>query len=61
MKWFRHVQRRPVMAPVRKTLFMKIDSPPRGRGRTKRTWMEVVKIDMKKCHFSKDLAQDRSE
>ena len=40
---------------------MKVDGPPRGRGRPKRTWIEVVKINMKKCNLSKDLAQDRSE
>ena len=40
---------------------MKVDGPPRERGRPKRTWMEVVKIDMKKCNLSEDLAQDRSK
>jgi hypothetical protein len=25
----------------------------------KKTWMEVVKIDLKKCNLSKNLAQDR--
>ena len=33
-----------------------IDGPPRERGRPKRTWMEVVKIDLKKCDLYKDLA-----
>ena len=40
---------------------MKVDGPPRGRGRPKRTWMEVVKIDMKKYNLSEDFAQDRSK
>ena len=48
------------MMPVRKSLGMEVDGPPRGRGRQKKTWMEVVKIDMKKCNLSKDLAKDRS-
>ena len=26
-----------------------------------RTWMEVIRIDLKKCNLSKDLAQDRLE
>ena len=47
--------------PVRKNLAMKVDGLPRGRGRPKRTWIDVVKIDMKKCSLSEDLAQDRSE
>ena len=37
---------------------MKVDGPPRGRSRLKRTWMEVVKTDIKKCTLSEDLAQD---
>ena len=49
------------MAPVRKNLAMKVDGPPRGRGRPKMTWMEVVKMDMNKCNLSENLAQDRSE
>lgn len=44
LRWFGHVQRR----LVRKSLAMTVDGPPRGRGMPKRTWMEVVKIDMKK-------------
>jgi hypothetical protein len=40
---------------------MKVDGLPRGRGRLKRTWMKVVKINMKKCNLSENLAQDRSE
>ena len=47
--------------PVRKSLAMKVDGPPRGSGRPERTWMDVVTIDMKKCNLSEDLAQDRSE
>ena len=56
LRWFAHLQRRPAMAPIRKSLAMKVDGPTRGRGRPKRTWMEVVKIDVKKCNLSKDLA-----
>ena len=47
--------------PVRKSLAMRVDGPPRGRGRPKKTWMEVVKIDMKKYNLSEDLARDRSK
>ena len=61
LRWFGHVQRRPVTAPLRKSLARKVDGPLRGRGRPKRTWMEVVKINMMKCNLSEDLAQDRSE
>ena len=59
--WFGHVQCRTATAPVRKSLAVKVDDPPRGRGRPKRMCMKLVKIDLKKCNLSKDLAQDRLE
>ena len=37
---------------------MKVDCLPKGRGRPKKKWMEVVNIDMKKCNLSKGLTQD---
>ena len=37
MKWFKHAQHMPTMAPVRTSLVVKVDSPPRGMGRPKRT------------------------
>ena len=40
---------------------MQVNGPPRGMARPKRMWMEVVKIDLKKCNLSEDLAQNRSE
>ena len=52
LRWFGHVQCR----PARKSLAMKVDGLPRGRGKPKRTWMEVVKIDLKKCNLSENLA-----
>ena len=56
-----HGQRRPETVPVRKSFTMKVDGPPRGKGKPKKTWMEIVKIDLKMCNLSEDLAQDRSE
>ena len=61
LRWFRHVQLRQATVPVRKSLAMKVDSPPRERDRPQRTWMAVVKLDLKKCNSSEDLAQDRLE
>ena len=40
---------------------MNVDGPPKERGRPKRMWMEVLKMDIKKCNLSGDLAQDKSE
>ena len=39
---------------VRKSLIMQVDGPPRGRGRPKRTWMEVVKIYLTKYENRSD-------
>lgn len=47
--------------PVRKNLVMNVNDPQRRRGRSKRTWMIIVKIDIKKFNSSKDLTQDRLE
>ena len=41
------------MAPVRKILAMQVDGTPRVSDSPKRTWMEVVKIDLKRCNRSK--------
>ena len=40
---------------------MKVDEPARGRGKPRRTWMEVVTIDLKRSSLSEDLTKDRSE
>ena len=45
--------------PVEKKFFMQVDGPPRKRGRPKRTWIEAIKTDMKKCNLSEDLTKDR--
>ena len=58
MRWFGHVQRRPATAPIRKSMATQVDDPPKGSSSLKRTWIEVVKIDLKKCNLSEDLAQD---
>ena len=60
MRWFGHVQRRPMTAPVRESFAMQV-GPPRGRDRSKKTLMDVVKIDLKNCNLFEDLVYDRSE
>ena len=57
-RWFGHVHHRPTTTPVRKSQAMKVDGPARVRGRPKKTWMEVVKLDLKMCNLSHDLAHD---
>lgn len=38
-----------------------VDGSLRKMGRMKRTWMEVVRIDLKMCNLPEDLAHDRLE
>lgn len=40
---------------------MHVDDRSMKRDRPKKTWMEVVRIDLTKCNILEDLAQDRSE
>ena len=47
------------MAPIRKNLTIKDNGPLRAKGRSKKTWMVVVKINMKKCNLFQNLVQDR--
>lgn len=61
LRWFVHVQRRPATILVRKSLSIQVSSPPSKRGKQKRTWMEVIRLDLKKCKLSKDLAYNRRE
>ena len=41
LRWFGLVQRRPATAPVKRSMAIKVDGPPRERRRRNRTWMEV--------------------
>ena len=45
---------------LRKSLYA-FDGPLRKRGRPKKIWMEVVRIDLKKYNLSKDFANERLE
>ncbi|KAG2619085.1 hypothetical protein PVAP13_3NG140789 [Panicum virgatum] len=60
LRWFGHVQRRPLVAPVRSGLLKRVDNVKRGRGRPKLTWDEAVKRDLKDWNISKEVALDRS-
>ena len=55
LKWFGHIQHMPTMTPLRKVFIGKVNSLPRRIDRPNKTWMKVVKIDMKKCKLFEDL------
>ena len=48
------------MAPVRNGVLERVDNVKRGRGRSKLTWDELVKRDLKDWNISKEIALDRS-
>ena len=60
LRWFGHVQRRPAKAPVRNGVLEQVDNVKRGRGRSKLTWDESVKRDLKNWNIYKEIALDRS-
>ena len=45
--WFGHVQHRPPEAPVRSGFLERVVNVKRSRGRSKLTWDESVKRDLK--------------
>ena len=57
LRWFGHIKRSSVSAPVRKCEAIHLSYCRRGRGRPKLSWNEVVRSDMK---FTEDMIQDRN-
>jgi hypothetical protein len=51
LRWFGHVQRRPLEAPVRSGVLKRADNVKSGRGRPKLTWDESVKRDLKEWNI----------
>ena len=47
LRWFGHVQRRPLEAPVRSGILSQDSNVKRGRGRPKLIWVEAIKGDLK--------------
>ena len=60
LRWFGHVQRRSLEAPVRNGVLEQVDNVKMGRGRPKLTWDESVKRDLKDWNIFKKIALDRS-
>ena len=60
LRWFRHVWRRPVVAPVRKVDQMTGSTLPRGRGRPRKTIDETVKRDLHINGLNINMIYDRA-
>jgi hypothetical protein len=61
LRWFGHIQRRPIEAPVRSGVIRRFDNEKRDRERQNLTWEESVKRDLKDRCITKELALDRRE
>lgn len=61
LRWFGHVQRRPLEAPVRRVDNMFFSPVKRGRGRPKRTLGELIRHDLLLNNISENLVFDRAQ
>ncbi|XP_075109131.1 uncharacterized protein LOC142180924 [Nicotiana tabacum] len=59
LRWFGHVRRRSIDAPVRRCERLAMESLRRGRGRSKKYWREVIRQDMVLLQLNEDLTLDR--
>ena len=59
LRWFGHIRRRPRDALVRSCETMDCPDYRRRRGRTKKSWSEVIRHDLKILGLMEDMAQDR--
>jgi hypothetical protein len=61
LRWFEHIQQRPVEAPVHSGIIRRSGNEKKGRVRPNLTWEESVKRDLKDWCITKKLALDRRE
>jgi hypothetical protein len=61
LRWFGHIQRRPLEAPICSGVISWIGNGRRDRGRLNLTWEESVKKDLKDWSITKELALNRRE
>jgi hypothetical protein len=60
LRWFEHIQRKPLEVPVHNGILRRNINGKRGRGRPKLTQEEAVKGDFKGWNIPKYLASSRS-
>jgi hypothetical protein len=61
LRWFGHMQRRPVEAPIRNGVIRRTGNKKSGRRCPNLTWEESVKRDLKDWCITKELALDKRE
>lgn len=60
LKWFGHVERRPVDSVVRRVYQMDRRQTIRGRGRPRRTIAKVIKKDLEINNLDRSMVLDRT-
>ena len=60
LRWFGRIRRRSIDAPVRAGENMDPLDYKRSRGRSKKSWSEVIRHDLKTLGLVEDMAQDRA-
>jgi len=59
LRWFGHIRRRPMDAPVRRGETIVCLNHKRRRGRPRKSWREVIRHDLKTLGLAEDMAHDR--
>ena len=59
LKWFGHIRRRSMDAPVTRCKNINRLDCKRSRGRLKKSWSKVIRHDLKTLGLAEDKAQDR--
>ncbi|VFQ61992.1 unnamed protein product [Cuscuta campestris] len=60
LRWFGHVRRRDVDAPVRRCKRITVIGGSRGRGRPRKNYKEVIRQDLGLLTLTEDMALDRN-
>ncbi|KAF3634440.1 putative haloacid dehalogenase-like hydrolase domain-containing protein 3-like [Capsicum annuum] len=59
LRWFGHVMSRGADAPVRRYERLALDGFRRRRGRPKKYWREVIRLDLEQFQLTEDMTLDR--
>ncbi|KAL6544202.1 hypothetical protein OROGR_010699 [Orobanche gracilis] len=59
LRWFGHVRRRPVDAPLRMLESWRTINIVKGRGRPKKTWIKLIENDMRFLGIGESMAMER--
>jgi hypothetical protein len=61
LRWFGYIHRRWEDAPIRRIEKWRHDRLDKGRGRSKKIWMEVIKKDMSLLNLDENIIMNRNK